>query len=781
MGLRLARCAFALLTIVAFAPAAPAEDAGKSGIEEIVVTARKRDELLVDTPVSVTALSADDLRDSGVTRLNDIEDLVPNLQFSVGRENQEGYIRLRGLGTPSGEIVFDPGVAVYVDGVYLPRMIGQLVDVIDIGQIEVLRGPQGTLFGKNSVGGAININTIKPHDETEGQLMVNAGNYDTVRTRAMLNVPLIEDRLLSRFAFATNTSNGFARNELLDLSVSNQASMTFLGSLRWLASDDITVDVSGTWGRDHSRGRGGQCRTVNDNGLGISLIPGFREACDTSSEFRFNGDVPSLSDSMSWGSWGTVSWDAMEGPVALTVKSITSWREQKPRHRSESDLTEFAVLSLDFSGSETDPGWSQRQISQELQSNLSTWEDRLSLVTGLFGFWERGRAPTTVRALSDILNVETQSITRIGNWSWAAYAHAVLDPVEWLSLTAGVRYTQDKKGATFSLLDRGMGTQPVPPGTGSEVFDAVTPTASIGLKPTDSMLDTLRLDHGLLYFTYSQGFRGGGFNALIGVQASDDPELTSFRPEYLDNFEIGLKTLALDNRLGFNLAAFYGLYDDIQVFSTRVLGDLENPTTGLTLQTLTQNAAEATVQGIEAEFLINPIDELRLSGTIGLLNTKYDDFGKNCDPSTPAGLVNCAASDVAIGTPEEQYIDRSGEGFNLTPDLTTNFAISYEIAIADAPRDFLDGHLTPRLDWSYQSQMHVLGPEAADGFQHGFNLLHARISYDLWDDTAQIAMWGKNLTDEHYFDRAESFPVLGFMGRYFQTPRTFGGEVSYRF
>jgi iron complex outermembrane receptor protein len=780
MGLRPARCAFVLLAIVAFAPAVPAEEASKSGIEEIVVTARKRDELLVDTPVSVTALTANDLRDSGVARLNDIEDLVPNLQFSVGRENQEGYIRLRGVGTASGEIVFDPGVAVYVDGVYLPRMIGQLVDVIDVGQVEVLRGPQGTLFGKNSVGGAININTIKPHEDTEGQLLVSPGNFDTVRTRAMLNVPLIEERLLSRFAFATNTSQGFARNELLDLNVSDQASMTFLGSLRWLASDDITVDLSGTWGRDHSHGRGGQCRTINDNGLGITTVPGFREACDTSSEFRFDGNVPSLSDSTSWGSWGTVSWDALQGPIDLTVKSITSWREQKPRHRSESDLTEFAILSLDFSGSEQNPGWSQRQISQELQTNLSTWEDRLSLVSGLFGFWERGRAPTTVRALTDVLNVETQSITRVSNWSWAAYAHAVLDPVEWLSLTAGVRYTQDKKGATFSLVDRGVVGPPGDPATGSEVFDAVTPTASIGLKPTDSMLDALRLDHGLLYFTYSQGFRGGGFNSLINVQGIQGTDLPGFKPETLDNFEVGLKTLAFDNRVGVNLSAFYGEYDDIQVFSTRAIGDLDDPTT-IMLQTLTQNAAAATVEGIEAEFLLNPTDELRLSGTVGLLNTKYDDFGKRCDPGMPDGIVNCAISDVVIGTPEDQFIDRSGQGFNLTPDLTTNFAISYEIAITDAPRDFLVGHVTPRLDWSYQSQMHVLGPEADDGIQNGFNLLHARISYDLWDDTAQIALWGKNLTDERYFDRAESFPILGFMARYFQTPRTFGGEVSYRF
>ncbi len=773
--------AIVLLSVIGPTSAQESDEGG--GIEEIVVTARKREELLVDTPVSVTALTETALRDAGVARLDDIQDLVPNLQFSVGRENQEGYIRLRGVGTASGEIVFDPGVAVYVDGVYLPRMIGQLVDALDVGQIEVLRGPQGTLFGKNSVGGALSIETIRPTDELEGRLSVLAGNYETVRTRAMLNVPLIEDRLLSRFALATNNSDGFARNELLDINVSDQEALTFLGSLRWLVTDDITVDLSGTWGRDQGHGRGGQCRLVNDNGLAILgplSIPGFAEACNEPRPYRFSGDVSSLSKTTSWGSWGTVNWDAIEGPIDLSVKSITSWREQKPRHRSESDVTEFPVLSLDFSGSEEDPGWSQQQISQELQTNLSFWEDRFSLVSGLFSFWETGNAPTTVRALDGVSN--TQSTTTIDNWTWAIYTHGVVDPVDWLSLTVGVRYTQDKKGATFKFVNRNAGTTS-DLSTGSEVFDAVTPTASIGFKANEAVLEKLtplRIDNGLIYFTYSQGFRGGGFNSLINVQGPPSPDLPGFDPETLDNFEIGLKTVALENRLTFSLAAFYGLYEDIQVFSTRSTGDPNDPST-IMIQTLTQNAAEATTQGIEAEATLRPTEPLLITASIGLLNTNYDNFGRDCDPSTLQGQAGCAISDKDWTPPEKQYIDRTGQGFNLTPDLTTNLAIAYDIPFDDAPSDWMRGYLTPRLDWSYQGQMHVIGPEVEDGIQHGFNLLHARLSYGFWDDRAQVALWGKNLTDEEYFDRAESFPQLGFMTRYFQTPRTFGGEVSMRF
>ena len=774
--------AFLALSLITEPIAAQSEP--KGGLEEIVVRARKRDELLVDTPISVTALSETALRDAGVTRLDEIQDFVPNLQFTVGRENQEGFIRLRGVGTASGEIVFDPGVAVYVDGVFLPRMIGQLVDVVDVQQVEVLRGPQGTLFGKNSVGGAISVTTVKPQPDLGAHFLVSAGEFDTVRTRTSFNLPLIEDRLYSRFAFATNQTSGYTENKLRSIDASDQDSLAFLGSLRLELTDDIMVDVSGSWSRDHGHGRGGQCRIVDDMGIGVLIVPGFREACDNSRRYSFNGNVAGLADTSSWGSWGTVTWDALDGPVSLTLKNIVSWREQKPGHRSDSDFTEFSVLSLDFSGDENNPSWSQRQISEELQSTLYFWDDRASLVTGAFGFWERGRAPTGIDSLNG--GVQTQNITRINNWTWAIYSHAVVEPLEWLSLTAGIRYTQDKKGAQLEVRNRLTGDPPES-SSNSEVFDDVTPTVSLGLKATDDIADLLYLDHGNLYFTWAQGFRGGGFNALIGPQSFGN-KLLRFKPETLDSFEIGLKTIAFDNRLSVNLSGFYGKYDDIQVFSVRAEGDFEDPFGTVSVQPIVQNAAEATVQGLELEVLANPTDELTIRGSLGLLDTEYDDFGKNCradeyDPADPDPSLfeDCATSDITASPERGAYFDRSGEGFNVSPDLTTQLTFAYAFAIDDAPWDFLIGTITPRFEWSYQGRMHVLGPEAGPGIQEEFHLFNVRLAYDLWDDRTQIAFWGKNLSDERHFDRAESLAVLGFMSRYFQQPRTFGGEISFTF
>ncbi len=775
MSLGTSRLSAILSIFVALAvatDAATAQEEKRGGLEEIVVTARKREELLVDTPVSVTALSETALRDAGVTRLDDIKDLVPNLQFSIGRENQEGFISLRGVGTTSGEIVFDPGVAVYVDGVFLPRMIGQLIDVVDVEQVEVLRGPQGTLFGKNSVGGAFSVTTIKPQPELGGSVLVSAGRFDTVRTRVSLNLPIIEDRLLSRFAFATSQNDGYSRNELLGIDVSDTNSQTFLGSLRLLLTDDITIDLSGSWSRTHGHGRGGQCRVIDESGLARNY-DGFFDACNSSEPFRFRGDARGLSDTRSWGTWGTVTWDAIEGPVDLSIKSISSWREQKPGHRSESDSTEFPVLSLNFSGRDGNATWSQYQFSEELQSNLTAWDDRFSLVTGVFAFWERGIAPTGVSALGGFLDVETLSTTRVRNWTWALYTHAVVDPVDWLSLTLGVRYTQDKKGASLVVLNRVNGMVDGA-GEGSEVFDDVTPTASLSLKAPDQMLHAIDADHLNAYFTWSAGFRGGGFNALINVQGSDG-DLSSFQPETLNNFELGIKTVAFDNRVSLNLAGFYATYDDIQVVTSIATGDPGDPTT-ITIQQLTQNAAKATVQGIEAEFQANPVADLTVLGSLGLLNTKFDNFGRDCIPETGE---NCAVSSLTID-PERVNLDRSGQGFNISPDLTAFVAIAYAFQV-DALYPTLVGDLTPRVEWSYQGRMHVLGPEAVDSIQRGYNLINARLAYTFYDDRAQIALWGKNLSDETYFDRAESFPILGFMTRYFQSPRTFGGEVSLRF
>lgn len=732
-------------------------------VEEIVVQARKRDEFLEETPVSVTALSETTLREAGITRLDQIQQLVPNLQFSPGRENQEGFIRIRGVGTGDGQLVFDPGVGVYIDGVFLPRMIGQLIDVVDVAQVEVLRGPQGTLFGKNTVGGAINITTQRPTEELEGFALVRAGNFGTVKTRTMLNVPVWNDRLYLRFALGTQNTQGYTYDYFRDSYANNRNSIAFLGSIRAILASDLILDLSGTWTRDSNKGRAGECLVTDNTGLGAQ-VPGFYDACRQTSPFEFGSNLNTISDAESYGLWGTFNWTPSDAWVFedLAVKSITSWRQQRPRHLADLDSTPIPVVKLAFAGGDDltdgDP-WFQQQISQEVQVNGSAWEERINYVAGVFAMWEKGTAPTAVEAFPGLLNVASLSTTTIDNWTWAIYGQATADVTDWMSLTVGLRYTDDKKGAGLLVENLASGEPVVEQdASNSEVFSAWTPAASVSLLAPESLLETLSLDHQLAYFTYSRGFRGGGFNALISVQAND--MLGSFGPETLDSFEVGFKTIALDQRLTANLSLFYGLYDDIQVTTQQVFEDEDG---NLRVEALTLNAAKATTKGLELEILALPIDGMRVTGSVGMIDAVYDNF-------------------LGISAVTGGPVDRSGQTFNQTPELQTHVAVQYSLPVDMGQSEWMRGWITPRIEWYYQSEIHVVGPELAAGVQEGFSLVHARLSYDFLDDRAQVALWGKNLSNTTSFDiLANTTSTIGSTLRYYQEPRTFGGELSYRF
>jgi len=759
----------AILTTIFISTSAAQEVAAQSReaeaapqIEEIVVRARKRAELLEDTPVSVTALGQTQLRQIGATRLDDIQGRVPNLVFATPDDGAAVDIRIRGIGTPQTvSIAFDPGVGVYVDGVFLPRTIGTLVDVIDVEQIEVLRGPQGTLFGKNTVGGAINITTVKPGPDLEGMAMVRAGNFDTVQSRAMLNVPIpwgaLEDRVFTRFAVSQDYNEGYTRNTNLGQRQSDRNSLSFLGSVRLLPRDDITVDLSGTWSRSHTRGRGGECVVVDERGPPFGSDD-FYDACRSTRPFENNADVSQLVDVESYGAWGTLAWDLGELRIFddTELKTIASWREQNPRIRVDVDMTRVPNLRRSSAGGAPDQGTpgEQRQISIEEQVNTTTWDGRLQIVTGAFGFWEQ--ADESVVLAADTVGAFIDNKRTIHNWTWALYGQATAELTDWASLTAGLRYTQDKKGLSLTTQ-----TTPGPvaePMNESKVFSAWTPMASLALFAPDSWIEDTPVDHLMGYFTYSRGFRGGGFN---GIALSTDP--TEFEPEFLDSFEIGFKSIGFDQRATLNLSAFLGKYDDIQVTGVRDLGDLNGDGIPDFDQT-TLNAAEATTYGAEIELTALPYEGFQLDGSLGLLETEYDRFGN-------------AVSDL-----DSSRIDRSGQSFDNAPEIQAHVGLQYAYFLATGGPAWLEGILTPRIDWSYQSEVHLRGPEVAATVQRGYNRIDARLSYTFNEERTQVALWGRNLTDEHYFDNATpTVSSLGTTSRFYAAPRTYGCEVSHRF
>ena len=734
-------------------------------VEEIVVTARRRAERLEETPISVTALSETTLREAGVTRLDQIQQLVPNLQMPTGRSGLEGRIRIRGVGTSTSEVAFDPGVGVYVDGVYLPRSLGQLVDVLDIQQVEVLRGPQGTLFGKNTIGGALNITTVKPTREQEGFVLLRPGNYGSLHTRMMLNTPVgggwLGERLAARVAFSSTNRSGYTYNRFRDEDWSDTNTLAFLGSVRFTPLDDVRIDVSGSWSRNHARQRGGQCLVIRETALG-NLQPGLYDACRASQKYVFEADPASIADVESYGTWGTIAWDV--GPIgpldALELKSITSWRQQRPRGRDDFDMTQFPVIQLASVGGgvlDGEPGF-QQQISQEVQATGSAWDGRLNFVAGYFVLWENGTALWTIWAMGNSLDAATTTDVVFDNWTWAPYAQATADLTDWISLTAGLRYTEDKKGINLLFYNPRMPEPPDLARNRSAIFSAWTPTASLSLRMPEEWVDGTPLDHLLGYFTYARGFKGGGFDAVTSPFAE---ELSRFDPETLDSFELGWKSIAWDQRVTLNLSLFLGNYDDIQITKFQDLGDTDGD--GLpNLQRVTLNAASGTTKGLEIEMVALPADGLRVTGSLGLLDARYDEF---------EGIDDVTGENT----------DRAGQRFLLTPEVQSHLSAQYSWPLEPPGPAWLRGWVTPRVDWSYQGNTLYLGPEIPAGRQPGFHLVHLRLSYDFLDDRAQVALWTRNLLDEAVFDYAfSSSSSFGIGNRWFQIGRTYGAELSYR-
>lgn len=442
-----------------------------------------------------------------------------------------------------------------------------------------------------------------------------------------------------------------------------------------------------------------------------------------------------------------------------------------------------------------DPGVAS-QGTLELQSSISLFEERLSLVGGAFGYWE------SVSTEFDFINFPespitipndglSKSIIFTDNFSWALFVHGVADITDWLSITGGVRYTKEKKGAARRVENlvlcsdnsRGPCTPDNPNrvqtffGERSRTFDRITPMASVALTAPDEWLLDGPVDHLLTYFTYSEGFKGGGINAAVRGFLDDD-EIESFgqfEQETLRSYELGLKTIAFDRRVRASLAGYYGEYSDLQ--SPTVLAvpcPPEMPDCLSQPRFIVDNAAEARIAGGELEMTLHPVPAMTLIGTTSYQFTEYTDF-----PDAVNVLKN--PNNPAENPPT---IDRSGERLPFVPKFSAHLGVQYAFEI-EAPEDWacLDGVLTPRLDWSYRSSVQYWGSELNGNVQRGYNLLNGRLGYLFWDDSIELALWSRNLTDETYFDEVYQIPalVVGSTTRFYATPRTYGGEINYRF
>lgn len=564
----------------------PAATASQDALSEIVVTAQKREERLQDVPIAITALTGSDLENNRVTNLEGIRDLVPNLymeQALTGTTTPKMF--LRGVGVVNQVFSFDSPIGIYFDDVYIARVTGALVDLFDVDRVEFLRGPQGTLFGRNSSVGALRVFTKKPVlDEFEGAASISYGTRHQVDANFAASAPLITDKLGFRVTFLSRNNDGFQKDQLGERWMDNNI-QAIRASLLYKVNDAVDVVVRGDYMRDHSKPtQPSNFRFDTDNNL-----------------FTFERTLAArnVNKVEPWGVSATVNADW----AAVNLKSITAYRALKYRNAEDNDGRE-AVRSFEADRQDLDE-W---QFSQEfvLTGDRLAGID-LKWTTGLFYLHEKNKFAWALR----IFAPPTTQFFNQDSDTFAAYAQVTLPLTNRFNITGGARYTFDKKSlvATQNLAD---GT----PNPSFHFNDSITAkkvnwSASADYKIAKDVM---------FYAKAGTGFRSGGFNG----SARDIPSILSgsFGPETVFTAEGGAKTQWFDRRLRLNVDYFYTKYTNLQQAITQSDG------------TISTRNVRAKVEGIEAELTAVPVNGLELSGTLGTM--KHNIFeSPNKLPSTP--------------------------------------------------------------------------------------------------------------------------------------------------
>lgn len=721
-----------ILAATPYSAVIAADETRATALQEVLVTARKREESLQDTPVTVTAMSGDTLREQGAVDLRSIANATPNMQFSYGGNGSGGgnfaQIFIRGVGQPDFIITKDPGVGVYVDGVYLARAPGSVLELLDVERIEVLRGPQGTLFGKNTEGGAVLVTTKKPTQETEVTGEVKIGSFNRRDVSASVNVPLTSDSLALRVSALSRTQDGFYRRLLSmdDVRTPGQIAppntsyntgdinrQSGRATLYWTPSETLSFTLSADITKERQTAvdyqlidvprsnTGALAANMNAYNTNIGIPSGlpYDERWITKKPWTTYSTWPGYNNSDIWGISGTLDWEV----GGVTVKSITAYRDLFVQTRADADGTPADIVS---SGG-TDIG--QHQFSEELQISGRAFDDRLNWITGLWYFQEKANDRQVSRqyaGLYQITGVVGHDVTRdsyrwIEGTSYAAFVNASYDFTAQLSVEAGLRYSEESKDFTFYQFRPLRNISDFSKRTVGNDWTIVTPKLSMHYKPTRNMM---------MFASYTTGFKAGGFNGRPGNQALG---LATFNEENVKTTELGLKTELFENRVRINAAAFFSDYTDIQI--TRLLenGDRSD-----------DNAGDGEVKGAELEISAVPVEGLTLTAAVGFTEFEY------------TKLKSGVSFTCMVGT------DFSNCVLPFNPGYTGNFSAAYTFPLGAT------GDLTLRGDLTHSDKYFVEIDNVSVVGQNAYNTLDARISWNSSDDKWELAVGGTNLTNE---------------------------------
>jgi len=692
-------------------------------LEEVLVTARHREESLQQVPISISAVRGDVIIEARMTSMQDLEHSVPNLVFGETGSSGETFIGIRGIGDFSRNIGFDTRVGVYIDGVFAGQSLAVDQGLVDVQQVEVLRGPQGTLFGKNSSSGVINIVSNKPViGENSGEFRLRAGNLDTLYGSAIANLSMGEHSA-ARLSIVAQQQDGYIENLFTDVDLMSNDNLLGRGRFRFQPSDALDINFSFDFRRQHNDLLFLEPDASYENAVGNPLA---------TPDFVVDQDALLIDENDGWGTGLTVDY-VFDNDFVLT--SISGYRSVDRKVGSDEDATRVFTLDARFFEDDFE------HFTQEFRL-ASPGDRRFRYVLGAFYFDQQavtdrrvalgpgfGGPPEGVDAAVQDSSVDTQN--------WAFFVNGNYDVSDRFTLSGGLRYTDEQKDAVIN--------QNVFPGFGlathiAEQFDRdedyVTVTANLQYQVSDAVTT---------YFTYSSGYKSGGFNVDLVPTVED----LKYEEETVDSFEIGLKSDLLEGRLRLNLALFHAEYDDYQVFQFRF-----DPFSGTTAL-LISNAASVTTEGFEIEGTALLHENFSLGFGLGYNDASFDDF--------PGGAV-----DADTG----ESINVAGNVLPRAPEWTANFTGRYYFKLGTVDSTLM-------VNYTFRDTQFFNPDNRENSRQGGYGLWNASLDFDLGESWG-MALWGQNLTDETYRTmRGVSF--LGVPFSLFAQPRTYGVEVVFRY
>ncbi len=706
--------------------------------ETIVVTARRREENLQEVPIAVSVVAGDQLADIVATDISELQSYVPNLSIYQGR-NQSTTLTafMRGIGQSDPLWGVDPGVGLYINDVYIARAQGALLDVYDVERVEVLRGPQGTLYGKNTIGGAIKYVTKAMSDTTEARVSWNTGSFNTQEIRAGISGAIVPGKLRAKAAFAKLTRDGYGDNLYTGREVSNKDTTAYRLGLQWLPANNVTVNFDFDRSEDDAEPLG--LSRLQPNFLCPSFLG---EPCEPLPNlFDTESGLAPINSTEATGYAMTLIWDINPD---WHFKSITAYRETDAENNIDFDTTPAPIV-------DSSPVYFDDQTTQEFQLvyNGSDW---FNGVVGLYYF--DGTAGGTVKA-TFVGSTFTTTDGDVGTESYAIYADGNIKLTDKLTLNLGLRPTRETKhGRAYNVLNTDATYEEVLMVL-ADFDDEVTFTSwapKIGLD--------YQFNPDLMgYIKANRGFKSGGYN--VRAQSTFFPESAlPFDDEVMTMLEVGVKSILADRRLVLNGAAFYGEYTDVQVSTFQSYDSTGDGVNDAFFGNFL-NAGDATIKGLELEYAYNSNSWFGLSGYLAYLDAEPDAF---------------------LDENEDGFVDT--QVITNAPELTGAIRANFDFPLSR-------GLITGSIGYNYRDDSMLTnegGPDPLDPtqpllplVQDSFGLLDAWISWLSPNATWRLGLSAKNLTDEEYLLTGYNLPQLGVVTGSYGTPQTFLATVEYRF